>query len=57
LPPDKRSQHVFVPIGYVPSSASGTDTTNTICPEHGCITVYLPSSVDDDDLGARLAKR
>jgi hypothetical protein len=53
---DKRSHHVFVPIGYVPSNAPGTDTTNP-CPEHGCIAVYLPSSVDDDDLGARLAKR
>jgi hypothetical protein len=53
---DKRSLHVFVPIGYVPGNAPGTDTTNP-CPDHGCIAVYLPSSVDDDDLGARLAKR
>jgi YVTN family beta-propeller protein len=52
---DKRSHHVFVPIGYVPSNAPGTDTTNP-CPDHGCIAVYLPSSVDDDDLGAPLAK-
>jgi len=54
---DKRSHHVFVPIGYVPSNApAGTDTTNP-CPDHGCIAVYLPSSIDDDDLGARLANR
>jgi hypothetical protein len=53
---EKRSHHVFVPMGYVPSNAPGTDTTNP-CPDHGCIAVYLPSSVDDDDLGALLAKR
>jgi hypothetical protein len=60
LPPsvaaEKRSHHVFVPMGYLPSNAPGTDTTNP-CPDHGCIAVYLPSSVDDDDLGALLAKR
>jgi hypothetical protein len=53
---EKLSRHVFVPIGYVPSNAPGTDTTNP-CPDHGCIAVYLPSSIDDDDLGAALAKR
>ena len=54
---DKFSRHVFVPIGFVPTgSPAGTDLTNP-CPAHGCIAVYLPSSIDDDDLGARLAKR
>lgn len=54
---DKRSKHVFVPIGYVPSNAPpGTDTTNP-CKANGCIAVYLPSSGDDDDLGTRSAKR
>ena len=53
---DKVSHHVFVPIGFVPpGSAAGTDSTNP-CPEHGCIAVYLPSSIDDDD-GGKLAKR
>jgi hypothetical protein len=46
---DSRSHHVFVPIGFVPpGSAAGTDSTNP-CPTHGCIAVYLPSSIDDDD--------
>jgi hypothetical protein len=54
---DKFSHHVFVPIGFVPTgSPAGTDPTNP-CPMNGCIAVYLPSSIDDDDLGARLAKR
>ena len=54
---DKFSHHVFVPIGFVPTgSATGTDPTNP-CPMNGCIAVYLPSSIDDDDLGARLARR
>jgi hypothetical protein len=53
---DKVSHHVFVPIGFVPpGSAPGTDPTNP-CPDHGCIAVYLPSSIDDDD-GGKLAKR
>jgi hypothetical protein len=54
---DKFSHHVFVPIGFVPTnSAPGTDPTNP-CPQNGCIAVYLPSSIDDDDLGTRLARR
>ena len=54
---DKFSHHVFVPIGFVPTgSPTGTDPTNP-CPASGCIAVYLPSSIDDDDLGARLARR
>jgi len=57
LAADKVSHHLFVPIGYVPTNAKpGTDPTNP-CPLHGCIAVYLPSSVDDDDLGAKLARR
>jgi hypothetical protein len=53
---DKVSHHVFVPIGFVPpGSPAGTDPTNP-CPDHGCIAVYLPSSIDDDD-GGKLAKR
>ncbi len=52
---DSRSHHVFVPIGFVPpGSPAGTDTTNP-CPTKGCIGVYLPSSIDDDD-GGKLAK-
>lgn len=54
---DKFSHHVFVPIGFVPTgSPAGTDPTNP-CPANGCIAVYLPSSIDDDDVGARLATR
>jgi len=54
---DKFSHHVFVPIGFVPTgSPAGTDPTNP-CPANGCIAVYLPSSIDDDDLGALLATR
>jgi hypothetical protein len=53
---DKVSHHVFVPIGYVPSgSPAGTDSTNP-CPTTGCIAVFLPSSIDDDD-GTKQAKR
>jgi hypothetical protein len=52
---DRRSHRVFVPIGYVPSNVPGTDTTNP-CPEHGCIAVYLPSAIDEDD-GRKEAKR
>jgi len=53
---DRRSHHVFVPIGKVPAgSAAGTDATNP-CPKHGCIAVYLPSASDDDD-GTRIARR
>jgi hypothetical protein len=45
---DLRSRHVFVPIGFPAAGAS--DPTNP-CPvvTKGCIAVYLPSSVDDDD--------
>ncbi len=53
---DKRSHHVFVPIGFVPSTAvAGTDPTNP-CPLRGCIAVYLPSSIDDDDGTAQAAR-
>lgn len=53
---DRRSHHVFVPIGFVPpGSPAGTDATNP-CPAHGCIAVYLPSSSDDDDR-TRMAHR
>jgi hypothetical protein len=46
---DKVSHHVFVPIGLVPpGSPANTDATNP-CPTRGCIAVYLPSSIDDDD--------
>jgi hypothetical protein len=46
---ERRSHHVFVPIGFVPpNSPPGTDATNP-CPAKGCIGVYLPSSRDDDD--------
>ncbi len=46
---DQYSNHVFVPIGFVPpDSKAGTDPTNP-CPTTGCIAVYLPSSIDDDD--------
>lgn len=53
---DRISHHVFVPIGFVPStSPAGTDATNP-CPSTGCIAVYLPSSIDSDDL-TRVSKR
>jgi hypothetical protein len=53
---DTRSHHVFVPIGFVPpGSPAGTDSTNP-CPTRGCIAVYLPSSIDDDD-GTQQATR
>ena len=53
---DTHSHHVFVPIGFVPpGSPAGTDATNP-CPTAGCIAVYLPSSIDDDD-GGRQARR
>jgi hypothetical protein len=45
---DRRSHHVFVPIGFPAAGAS--DPTNP-CPvvSKGCIAVYLPSSIDADD--------
>jgi hypothetical protein len=45
---DKKSHHVFVPIGFPAAGAS--DPTNP-CPvvTKGCIAVYLPSSIDADD--------
>lgn len=53
---DRVSHHVFVPIGFVPpGSKAGTDPTNP-CASKGCIAVYLPSSIDDDD-GTKMAKR
>jgi len=53
---DSRSHHVFVPIGFVPpGSAAGTDSTNP-CPTRGCIAVYLPSSIDDDDGTAQASR-
>jgi hypothetical protein len=53
---DKISHHVFVPIGYVSPPTTTSDPTNP-CPTTGCIAVYLPSSIDDDDVGAFLATR
>lgn len=47
---DRLSHHVFVPIGSVAAGAS--DPTNP-CPETGCIAVYLPSSIDYDDIVRR----
>lgn len=46
---DPVSGRVFVPIGV-----STAAQPNTICPTNGCIAVYGPSAVDDDDTG-RLA--
>jgi hypothetical protein len=43
---DKKSHHVFVPIGFTATPAS--DPTSP-CPTKGCIAVYLPSSADYDD--------
>jgi hypothetical protein len=53
---DLRSHHVFVPIGFPAAGAS--DPTNP-CPvvTKGCIAVYLPSSVDDDDGGSVASMR
>ena len=46
---DLKSRHVFVPIAFPAPGQS--DPTNP-CPvvSRGCIAVYLPSSIDDDDL-------
>jgi hypothetical protein len=43
---DKRSHHVFVPIGF---QAAGASDPTSPCKTSGCIAVYLPSSIDDDD--------
>jgi hypothetical protein len=45
---DRVSHHVFVPIGF--PAAGSSDPTNP-CPvvSRGCIAVYLPSAIDDDD--------
>lgn len=43
---DKKSHHVFVPIGKV---AAGASDPHNPCPTTGCIAVYLPSSIDYDD--------
>jgi hypothetical protein len=40
---DRKSRHVFVPIGLTKTPAA--DPTNP-CPANGCIAVYLPSSLD-----------
>ncbi len=47
---DRVSHHVFVPIGF--PAAGVADPTNP-CPvvTRGCVAVYLPSSIDDDDSG------
>ncbi len=53
---DPISHHVFVPIGFVPpGSPEGADPSNP-CPTTGCIAVYLPSAIDDDD-GGRQTRR
>ncbi|HJS85288.1 MAG TPA: hypothetical protein VJ779_07490, partial [Acetobacteraceae bacterium] len=52
---DPVSHHVFVPIGF--PAAGALDPTNP-CPDvtRGCIAVYLPSAIDDDD-GTREGRR
>ncbi|MBV9776306.1 MAG: hypothetical protein JO143_04585 [Acetobacteraceae bacterium] len=52
---DRVSHHVFVPIGFPAAGAS--DPTNP-CPDvtRGCIAVYAPSAIDDDD-GTRQGRR
>lgn len=49
---DRVSHHVFVPIGFL---AAGTSDPTNPCKDvsKGCIAVYLPSSVDYDDLKHR----
>jgi len=44
---DAESHYVFVPIGFVPATAPGTDTTNP-CPKLGCIAAYRAHSDDSD---------
>ncbi|MBV8457203.1 MAG: hypothetical protein JO122_11380 [Acetobacteraceae bacterium] len=52
---DRISLHVFVPIGFPAPGVS--DPTNP-CPvvSRGCIAVYLPSSIDDDDTATRQSR-
>ena len=52
---DLVSRHVFVPIGFPATGVS--DPTNP-CPvvSRGCIAVYLPSSIDDDDRATPLSR-
>jgi hypothetical protein len=52
---DRVSRHVFVPIGF---PAAGTSDPTNPCPDvtRGCIAVYAPSAIDDDD-GTRQGRR
>jgi hypothetical protein len=49
---DRYSHHIFVPIGFPGPGVS--DPTNP-CPvvSRGCVAVYLPSSIDNDDYPER----
>jgi hypothetical protein len=49
---DKKSHHVFVPIGF---QAAGASDPTSPCKTKGCIAVYLPSSIDYDDGSKRSA--
>ncbi|MBV9248249.1 MAG: hypothetical protein JO227_03240 [Acetobacteraceae bacterium] len=59
---DRISHHVFVPQGFIPPGGAA-DPTNP-CPgpattpgsPNGCIAVYVPSSIDDDDAGRQAAR-
>lgn len=54
---DRRSRHVFAPIGLVsPTAPAGTDPTNP-CPKTGCIAVYAPSQEGGDDHGSEEASK
>ena len=50
---DKVSHHVFLPIGFVPPGTSPSTDPTSPCPTRGCIGVYLPSSIDSDDVVAK----